>query len=301
VAPNFPLSAQAIMIFALASACSRAGLNIIDRYQIGFRRQSVVTLNFFNNVVPAAVMVALVATFGFHKELVVSITDWRTAVFSGLVQIVAYAFSYAFRYLNVSQVAVAGKASDLFIPIGVLLVAGHWDWVTYGFAVATTVVCLPILRSNDNDKYPDAIKRVAFLIGVALVLQASLAPLLVAPGNTASRIEHTLAFATAVIVWRMVWSLLPMLHRGCGPSAPSFALLVSPVFIARVLLTVITQITFIIAVGSSTSTVAWPILNSTGFLAMMLSSVFLKEKPSGAEKWIIVAITALALLRFFSL
>jgi drug/metabolite transporter (DMT)-like permease len=97
----------------------------------------------------------------------------------------------------------------------------------------------------------------------------------------------------------MAWSLIPMLRRGRGPSVSSRALLVSPVLISRVLLTVATQITFIIAISSSASAVAWPILNSTGILAMALSSVFIKEKPLGPEKWIVAAITALALRRFF--
>src|ERR1700682_4716008 len=92
----------------------------------------------------------------------------------------------------VSQVTVAGKASDLFIPVGVFLAAGHWDWMTYGFAVATTLVCLPILRSSDNEQDPDSIKRTAVLIGVALVLQASLAPLLAASSNTTTSVAHML-------------------------------------------------------------------------------------------------------------
>lgn len=289
------------MLVALVSAFSRAGLNLVDRYQIGLQRLSIVTVNFWNNTIPAGAMVALTAGFGWHRELGACLIDARTALFSALVQLVAYSFSYAFRHLNVSQVTVAGKASDLFIPIGIFVVAGHWDWVTYGFAVTTTLVCLPLLHSGNSRRHPEAMKAAFALIGGALVLQASLAPLLVGPGQVTSSVQDTLIFATAVIVWRVAWSLLPMLRRGGKQPVFSWALLVTPVFMVRVLLSIATQITFVVAISSSASAVAWPILNSTGILAMLLSSLLLKEKPSGPEKWIVTAITVLGLLRFFSL
>lgn len=297
----FPLTAQAVMLFALVCAFSRAGLNLIDRHQIGHKGLSIIDVNFWNNAVPAIAMVALAAAVGWHRELVASLLDVRTMLFSGLVQLVAYAYSHAFRRLTVSQVTVAGKTADLFIPIGVFFTVGYWDQVTYGFAVATTVICLPLLYRDRRSQYPGATKAAVVAIGSALVLQASLTPLLALPGQAGQDMPHILTFTTAVVVWRMVWSALPFLGRRHDRPPSSLAIVCSPLFIGRVLLSVATQVTFVLAAGSLNAAVAWPILNSTGMLAMMLSSLLLKERPSGPETWAVVAITGLALLRFFSL
>lgn len=297
-----PLSAQAVMALAFVSAFSRAGLNIVDRYQIGLKKLSILNVNLWNNAVPAFIMTITAALFfGLHRELLESILDWKTILFSGLVQLVAYTFSYAFRYLTVNQVTVAGKMSDLFIPIGVFFTTQYWNWGMYGFAAATTLVCLPMLWTSGNDRHAGLMKTAGALIGGALVLQASLAPVLMASTGPASDVRHALAFTTAVIIWRTAWSLMPMLRCLKTLHMPSFALLTNSVFMLRALLTVITQTTLILAVGSTVSVVAWPILNSTGVFAMLLSALLLREKHTRLEKLIVVAISTLALMRFFSL
>ncbi|UAC49633.1 hypothetical protein K6959_07460 [Bacillus aquiflavi] len=297
------MSVQFIMIFAFLSALSRAGLNIVDRYQIGMKKLSIFYVNLWNNVIPAILMIALCILLGWHGQLVASIFDWKTLVFSGIVQLVAYAFSYAFRHLNVSQVLVIGKKkmSDLFIPIGIFVTTMQWDWSTYFFAVATTIVCLPILWEKGERENGNAFKKVGLIIGSALVLQASLSPLLTEM-NTVVAIRDTFAFTTAVIIWRTVWSLIPLLRKKRAQDEASFfGLLSNPVFFVRALLTIITQTTFILAVGSTASAVAWPILNSTSIFSVALSSLLLREKPSKLQIGIVITITILSVIRFFLL
>nr|WP_230680898.1 EamA family transporter [Paracidovorax cattleyae] len=72
-------------------------------------------------------------------------------------------------------------------------------------------------------------------------------------------------------------------------------------FGVRALLTVATQVTFIYAITSAASAVAWPILNTTGLMAMALSALLLREKPSRLEAFVIVTITLLALARYLTL
>jgi hypothetical protein len=56
---TFLSSAQSIMLLALLSSVSRAGLNVVDRYQIGFREFSIRQVNLWNNVIPTLLMVIL--------------------------------------------------------------------------------------------------------------------------------------------------------------------------------------------------------------------------------------------------
>lgn len=289
------------MLLAVVSAFCRGGLNLIDRYQIGINGLSIAKGNFWNNSIPAVAVVTLAAATGLAPALFACFMDARTALFGALAQAVAYAFSYAFRRLNVSQVMVAGKAADFFIPVAVFFSSGYWDWATYGFAVATTLVCLPLLRGHPHARHPGDMKAAALLIGGALTLQGGIAPLLAGAAHANLDARQALGFAFAVIVWRMVWSLLPMLRIPGAFGLSSCSLLRSPLLFHRALLSVATQATFVLAVGNSASALAWPILNSTGLIAMVLSSLLLKEAPSASQKWAVVMITALALLRFLSL
>lgn len=290
------------MLIALASASSRALLNLIDRYQIGHRGMPVLAVNFWNNALPAIVLVASVLASGWHRELGSALMEPGTIVFSGFVQLVAYAYSQAFRRLKVSQVTVAGKAADLFISVGVFLTVGSWNWATYGFAVATTAICLPLLRGRREGLDRSAMRGAALCIGGALVLQASLSPWLASTALAEPTVRRMLVFATAVIVWRVAWSALPLLRgRHRLPASSLRELLASPLFLGRTALTVFTQVTFVAAVGSRTASVAWPILNSTGLLAMVLSAVVFRERPSRLEVGIVMSITGLAVLRFITL
>lgn len=259
-------STQWVMTFALVSALSRAGLNIIDRYQIGQKKLSILGVNLWNNALPAVLMVLVALSFGHGSELLSYFFDWKTVLFGGLVQLVAYAFSYAFRHLHVNLVTVMGKFSDLLIPVGVFLTTRYWSWDTYGFAVATTLACLPILWMTRTLGSFRSIGVAGFAVSGALLLQASFSPLL-APAVPISDVRHLLIFATAVILWRTVWrSLAPLLHRRTGRRTPWLVPPFSPIPILRGLLTIVTQTAFIFAISSSASALAWPILNSTGFL-----------------------------------
>jgi len=234
-------------------------------------------------------------------ELLEAIFSWRTALFSGMVQLVAYSFSYAFRYLSVNQVTVAGKASDLFIPIGVWAITGYWSWETYHFAIATTLICLPILWIGPHKRNTRAIKTAWVFIGAALVLQASFAPILIEVSSTDLSWNQALPFTTGIIIWRSFWCLIPILRRTKNVRIPSYTLLTNSTFVLRTLLTVITQTTFILAIGNTMSALAWPILNSTGLFAMLLSPVVLKEKYSRVEQLVIFAICVLAVGKFYAI
>ncbi len=302
MSPTFLFSAQAVMLLAFFSAVCRAGVNSVDRYQIGFRSLSICQVSLWNNLLPAIVMVMLCLCFGLRKELWSLLFQWKTVCFSGLVQLVAYSFSFAFRHSNVNRVTIMAKLSDFFIPVGIFFTTAHWSWSSYGFAIMTTVVCLPLLQKSPAQKKDPFFKRAPFFIIVALVLQASLAPFLIMPpsdGVTAG-LHHTLLFMITILCWRSAWSLLPMLFRGQAISMPVIQLCWNPIFLLRVSLSIFTQLFFLLAIAGPNALVAWPILNSTGIFGLFFSRRFLKENSTRLEQGVVVTITLLELARFFS-
>ncbi|MBP0631061.1 hypothetical protein [Cupriavidus sp. AcVe19-1a] len=288
---------QATILMALLSALARAGLNVIDRHQIGINNISIRTINFWNNVIPGIILTAAsIAVAG--SEFLAALFDWRTMLFAALAQGVAYAFSYGFRNLTVNQVTVAAKFSDLVIPLGLFLTTGDWSWHSYWFSVATTLVCIPILWVG-NAARTGSILVVGMVLCVALVAQASLSPLLTSTLDDYDSGKF-LAFTTAVIVWRALWSLAPAFHLARSQDFWHTRLLASPAFILRCILTIATQVSFVAVMTSPASAVAWPILNSTGLLAMLISASVLKDQQPANERIIIALIFVLSVFRFSS-
>lgn len=292
------LSVQTIIIIAFLSALSRAGLNVVDRYQIGLKKVSILQVNFWNNVVPALFLMVLCLLLSWSTELYSYFFDVRSFVFSLLAQVVAYAFSYAFRHMDVSQVLITSKLSDVIIPIGIFATTMYWDWSNYYFSIATTLVCLLVLLDKDKRFSLVAFRKIIAVIILSLLIQASFSPLVTVIGTNTS-IQDAVSFTTAVIMWRVVWSFIPMVRFKNLALRPDVTLLFSPIFNIRVILTVFTQLTFILAVSSPISAVAWPILNATPLLAILLSRFFLKEGLSRIQVIIILLITALSIIRVF--
>jgi hypothetical protein len=196
-------------------------------------------------------------------------------------------------------VTVASKLADVLIPIGVFCAVGSWHWGHYAFAAASTLVCLPLLWLDAGRH----LRAISLVVAAALTLQGSLAPLLV--GGRAHAMADMLVFAGAVLIWRAVWCLTPYVWRGqqsdVRPGTPWTRCIAEPLFILRVLLTVMTQFTFIVAVSSPWAVLAWPILNSTGLLAMVASGVWLEERASRLEATVIATFALLVVARALTL
>ena len=214
---NIALSPQAIMVVAGFSALFRAILNLIDRHQIGRQRLSIVDLSLYNNLIPAVLLASALWVLGLGYQLLVQIPNWRCVMFGGLIQAVAYGFSYGFRHLTVVQASVAGKAADLVIPLGVAATAATSTWENFPFSVVTTLL-FPLLSGNGSGR-SSGLALPAFVVFILVVVQGLVAPrigTMAGFGNDADPWKDALVFATSVIIWRTVWSLLPLMRKARG-------------------------------------------------------------------------------------
>lgn len=77
-----------IIFFALLSAFARGGITVIDRYQMGYRKSSVVTVNFFNNLLSMILVTILFAVLLSKYGMGLNITLWmivRMMIYATLV------------------------------------------------------------------------------------------------------------------------------------------------------------------------------------------------------------------------
>ena len=106
-----------VVFLAILSALSRGVTIVIDRYQIGIQKNSVLQVNLFNNLFSMFLIIALAIYFPFWKM----IFDWRVLIYAALAQFVAIGFSALYRNMTVFESVISAKIADFFIPIAVFL------------------------------------------------------------------------------------------------------------------------------------------------------------------------------------
>ncbi len=283
------------IIFALISSILRAFLNVVDRRVFGYLRQGVLKVNFLNAILPFILLLIGSFLMGLSSEVIPALLSIQAIIFALLTQLVAYAFSLAFKYVNVHQVVVYAKLPDVFIPLGIFLLSNSWDWLDYLFAILTVVACYPILRSNLQLEQKVPYYVIPFLI-VSLTVNGSLSSILVDPSNLV--IAQSTLFTMSVMFWRTVWSALGLFSKRVNLSLFT-KLEIHPLILFRSILAVGTQVSLILSLAGGRAAIAWPILNTTILLAVVFSYFFLKEKMNQRELFAIVAIGILTITRFF--
>ena len=84
-----------LIIFATISSFSRGIISVIDRYQMGYRKQSSIDVNFLNNIC-SSVLVTFFLIYVLHSFPSPRITNnylIKVLLYAFLAQIVAYGYS----------------------------------------------------------------------------------------------------------------------------------------------------------------------------------------------------------------
>ena len=89
-----------------------------------------------------------------------------------------------------------------------------------------------------------------------------------------------LSLSFSVLLWRFIFSFLIMIYKEGFHKAIEFPrnIFSLRVFYVRGLLTVITQVTFLLAISANELMLVWPILNTTGFTGAIFAYLFLGER-----------------------
>lgn len=284
------------ILAALGSSSLRASLNVLDRLAFGHKRAEVILLNLVNNFLPLLVVFP-VAMLLKPKASIAALGDLRNVYLAGLVQLVAYAFSLAFRKLTIPQVIVYSKLPDLFIPLGIYALEGSFSIVDFSFAALTTLVCLPILfeaRQHQSTGDHNQWKTLLFLIG-AVFLRGALSGKFVQ--EQGSYQDVWLPITAVTLWWRFVWTLGITIGLMAVRGTPRW---VSPgklVVVGRSVITLAVQGLYVLALAAGPTMAVWPIINSTALFATVFSAFLLHERPTRYEAIAVCGIVALTLGR----
>jgi drug/metabolite transporter (DMT)-like permease len=285
------------VVYALLSVLLRSANSVFDRVSYGLRKQSILILNFANNVLPFALLMLLLPAVERQATEWALLLDPRLALFAISIQCVAFAFSYGFRHLTVAKVNVASRMGDLLVPVALLLCGREVHWTDYLFAAAISASTLLLAYTDSAPKRVMVLP--AVLITSAIVLQSVLGELFF---QASSPGPAHLEMTTAIMGWRSAFCLLLLVvSRRPGRVAQFRELLQDGRMRLNVLLrslfTVASQLFFVLALSTGQPVIAWPILNSVTLFSMVFASLVIKEHPRRNEVIAIILVVLLALLR----
>jgi hypothetical protein len=270
------------ILASIISSFSRAGLNVVDRRQFKKEKICPLTISYWNNLLPVFLMLPLIIftpAFDYYYENLLSL---ELVIMSVLIQCVAYSFSFAFKYLRVTDIAVLSKAADITVPVTLALL-GFYSISHVFFLFLPTILALFIFSTG-----VEVLKK-AYKSAIALVL------MLTAQGvcayffgsNTPYEKDYwgLLSAAFSVLVWRFILSGIFLIHKRSIAQTYFFPkeFLSHSGFYLRGFLTLSTQVTFIFAITASNLMMIWPILNATGFFGAVFAHLFLGEKLSSSD------------------
>lgn len=265
------------ILASIISTCSRAGLNVVDRRKHQKEKSCPLQLGYWNNLLPVLLLFPMIV---FSPAFDSCLKDFLTVdlVFmSILIQCVAYSFSFAFKHLRVTDMAVLSKAADATVPIALALL-GYYSISYLLFLFLLTILVLFIL-STGFYIFKKAYKS-AFILVLMLTTQGVYAYFFGLSASLDRDFWGLLSATFSVLVWRFIFSGVFLIYRRSLSGLLFFPneLLSHGEFYFRGFLTLLTQITFIIAITAKNLMIVWPILNTTGFLGAVFANLFLGEK-----------------------
>jgi len=265
------------VLASVISSLSRAGLNVVDRKQ--FRQEEVcpLVIGYWNNLLPVFLMLPIIIFFPSSNYLLNDISSLEIIFLALLIQWVAYSFSFAFRNLRVTDIAVLTKVADITVPF-VLVMLGFY-LITYSFFFLLPAILVIFICSAGMNIVKKTFKSSLVLV-LALTVQGLYSYFVGFTIYFDRDFWGLLSVAFSVLVWRFIFSSGLMLYRQRIPHLYYFPRhsLTMDGFYFRGFLTVVTQVTFIFAITANNLLAVWPILNATGCLGAVFAYFFLGEK-----------------------
>ncbi|MDF7638613.1 hypothetical protein PT285_04265 [Lactobacillus sp. ESL0791] len=288
-----------LIIFATASSLSRGIISVIDRYQMGYRQQSSIDVNFLNNIF-SSILVTIFLVYllhRYHGPQISSSYIIKVILYALLAQMVAYGYSYVYKKVSIMQSIVLSKLTDLFIPLAIFLTMGYFSCKSYLVSILSTIIVVIyiIFKQRHDHLNLKTLLTTFAVIAPLLILQAAFSPFLTK--GIISPLDLVF-FTIATIYLRCLITLVTFWYKNRtfklrGAKISGQVILI---YGSRAVLTLVAQITYTLATSSPNSSIAWVFLNMTSLYSVVFGSFMLKEKVKVADILLIICIFGLALI-----
>ena len=265
------------IVASVISSFSRAGLNVCDRKV--FRNDEVcpLVIGYWNNLLPIFITLPIIICTPTLNYCYADLLSFEIILLAAIIQCVSYSFSFAFKFLRVTDVAVLSKVADITVPLA-LVMTGFYV-ISYSFFMLLPAILAVFIFSAGVGVVKRAYKSVIVLI-LFLTVQGLYIFFIGYSTHNHKGLWGLMSVAFSLLFWRFVFSALPLVYGKKITNIYFFPkeFLTNRGFYLRGSLTVVAQVTFILAATGKNSMIVWPILNATGFLGAVFAYVFLGEK-----------------------
>lgn len=117
-------------------------------------------------------------------------------------------------------------------------------------------------------------------------------------GAAPDDLHAALSLSASVVLWRTLWGSMSARSLSSCAFVTAFKPRYLILLAVRAALTLLAQMTFIVVVTAPHAVTVWPILNAVPFLAILLSAVWIKERPSRVQGAVIGSVAAASLVQY---
>lgn len=259
-------------LVSLLSATARASLNVIDRSMFRSGSRNVLATGLSNNILPVILLLPVFIFFDFDLliKYLMSPSMWILA-FSA--QATAYLFTYAFKKLTILDVAVWTKSTDLLIPFAFIIFGLSVSYIDILFSMTTIVIVFSYIFLTRSFDF--RLSRHSLAVISAVTGQAILSAVIIA--KLSNTITEACWLAFSILIGRALISFVlaaPALVR-----SREFVIFDGPVIFFRAIITIVVQLTYILALSLDYPSLSWCVFNTTGLIAVLFSGL-INERPS---------------------
>lgn len=292
------ISSIALLItFASISAISRGVISVIDRYQMGYRKQGIIEVNFINNLFSITLVtiffIFMVKKYNFPVFSATYVI--KIVIYALVVQLVAYGYSYVYKKINIMQSVVINKLSDLLIPLALFLTTGYLNFKSYLVSILTTILVAIYIfyKEKKAELNKSAMLKSALVIVPLLVFQSAISPVLT---RGVGNIYDLIFFTIFTIYIRGIIALIAFIVKIKHIQNLGLSKSILLIYACRALLTLLAQITYTLSTSSPQSSISWVFLNITPLYSVLFGNLILHEKIKWVDGMVIVLIFILALI-----
>ncbi len=263
------------------SSFSRAGLNLVDRYQLSSIGLCPIKTSYWNNLLPLLISAPCILLAYPFLDILQYMQSVHIFFLATLLQVISYGFAIVFKRYKLLEVALLTKVPDFLAPL-LLCIFGFASGTLY-FLCCTCLSLVFFCISAKKTATLSSLPSVLFL-SISLLAQIIFSYLIFNDFFVGIYFKELLLISFALLIWRFIFSLtILLMHKyfyfdNHEQQKTSFKCT-----FVRCFLNLSTQFSFIYVMSSKSYIFVLPILNSTGLIGAALAHYLIGEQISSRE------------------
>jgi len=263
------------------SSFSRAGLNLVDRYQLSSIRLCPIKTSYWNNSLPLLISAPCILLAYSLLDIWQYMLSAHIFFLATLLQVISYGFAIVFQRYKLLEVALLTKVPDFLAPL-LLCIFGFASGTLYFLCctcLSLVFFCISVKKTTILSSLPSIL-----FLSITLLTQIIFSYLIFKDIFIEIDFKKLLLISFALLTWRFIFSLAVLLiHKYFYSDNYDKQRTNFQCTFVRCFLNLSTQFSFIYVMSSKSYIFVLPILNSTGLISAALAHYLIGERISSRD------------------